>query len=124
MKVSEAIEMVDRLRPNKYELNTKIKWLSKLDGMIFREVISTHEGCDIDTFEGYDEANPDTEMLVPYPYDEDVYNYFLQSQIDKENGEMAKYNQSAALMNGAYQKFCDYWNRTHRPLPAKAQFLF
>ena len=74
--------------------------------------------------DGYGEADPDTVLLVPYPYDEDIYNYFLQSQIDKENGEMAKYNQSVVLYNNAYQTFWNWYNRTHVPLPAEAAFRF
>lgn len=124
MKIHEAVEMVDRLKPNQYEEEQKVKWLSKLDGMIFREVISTHADSTVEEFTGYDEADPDTEMLVPYPYDEDVYNYFLQMQIDKENGEMAKYNQSATMYNNAYKIFCDWYNRTHLHIPANAQFRF
>lgn len=124
MTIQEAVDLVDRMKPNQYEFNTKVKWLSKLDGMIFREVILTHAGHHETEFPGYDYACSDKELLVPFPYDEDVYNYFLQMQIDKENGEMAKYNQSAALYNNAYKTFCDWYNRTHLPLPAKAQFVF
>ena len=124
MTIHEAVEMVDRLKPNQYDQEQKVKWLSKLDGMIFREVISTHADSPIEEFKGYDNAFPDTEMLVPYPYDEDVYNYFLQMQIDKENGEMAKYNQSATLFNNAYKTFCDWYNRTHLPLAGGKRFVF
>lgn len=124
MTIEEAVALVDRMKPNAYDHEIKVKWLSKLDGMIFREVILTHAGHHEREFTGYDAAYPDTELLVPFPYDEDVYNYFLQMQIDKENGETAKYNQSAALFNNAYKTFCDWYNRTHMPLPAKAQFIF
>lgn len=152
MTIEEAVQMVDRLKPNQYDHEQKVKWLSKLDGMIWQEVIMTHERVPhshhhhhhhmpwepkpepiappedaeecLKKFEGYAEAFPDTELLVPFPYDEDVYNYFLQMQIDKENGEMQKYNQSSALFNNAYKLFCDWYNRTHLPLPAKAQLRF
>lgn len=124
MTLNEAIELVDRLKPNQYDFEIKVGWLSKLDGMIFREVIQTHAGSPIIHFRGYDLACPDAVLLVPYPYDEDVYNYFLQAQIDKENGEMAKYNQSISLYNNSYKTFCDWYNRTHLPLPARAQFIF
>ena len=112
------------MKPNQYDNETKVRWLSKLDGMIFWEVIATHEGSTLTQFDGYGEADPDTVLLVPYPYDEDIYNYFLQSQIDKENGEMAKYNQSVVLYNNAYQTFWNWYNRTHVPLPAEAAFRF
>ena len=124
MTINEAVDLVDRLKPNQYDHELKVKWLSKLDGMIFREVISMHEGNTITEFPGYDDACPDTVLLVPYPYDEDVYNYFLQMQIDRENGEVGKYNQSATMFNNAYKIYCDWYNRTYMPLPKNAQFRF
>ena len=124
MTIQEAVSLVDRMKPNQYDHETKVKWLSKLDGMIFREIIATHDGSTMESFDGYDEANPDMTLLVPYPYDEDVYNYFLQSQIDKENGEMAKYNQSVTMYNNAFKIFQDWYNRTHLPLPANSAFKF
>ena len=124
MTIQEAVALVDRMKPNQYDHETKVKWLSKLAGMIFREIIATHDGSTMESFDGYDEANPDMTLLVPYPYDEDVYNYFLQSQIDKENGEMAKYNQSVTMYNNAFKIFQDWYNRTHLPLPANSAFKF
>lgn len=124
MTIQEAVNLVDRMKPNQYDHETKVQWLSKLDGMIFREVIATHEGSTLTAFDGYDASDPDVVLLVPYPYDEDVYNYFLQSQIDKENGEMAKYNQSVTMYNNAFQIFQNWYNRTHLPLPREAAFRF
>lgn len=124
MTIEGAIKHVDTVKPNQYDHETKVKWLSKLDGVIYREVFLTHAGNNVKCFCGYDNAIPDTELLVPYPYDEDVYNYFLQSQIDKENGETAKYNQSAALYNNALQQFQNWYNRTHMPLPVRSAFKF
>lgn len=124
MTIEEAVSLVDRMKPNHYDHEQKVKWLSKLDGLIFKEVILSHAGMHPPVFTGYDNALPDTPLLVPYPYDEDVYNYFLQAQIDKENGETAKYNQSISLYNASYKAFADWYNRTHMPLPARAQFRF
>lgn len=124
MTVKQAIDFVDKLKPNQYEESVKIGWLSKLDGMIFEEVFLTHADSPAESFSGYTSADKNKKMLVPYPYDEDIYNYFLQSQIDKENAETNKYNQSHALYNNAYKAFCDWYYRKHRPLPERAQFLF
>lgn len=124
MTIGEAISLADRLKPNQYPQTLKVKWLSKLDGMIFKEVIQTHAGSTLEAFDGYDNAPQDTELIVPYPYDEDIYNNFLQSQIDKENGEMGKYNQSITQYNNAYNIFQDFYNRTHMPLPASTRFIF
>ena len=124
MKIKEAIDLVDELKPNQYDEKMKIMWLSKLDGMIFAEMLMTHEGCGGKTFYGYDNALPDQELLVPYPYDKDIYNYFLQSQIDKENGEIVKYNQNAMLFDQAYQAFANYYHRTHMPVSCGKHFRF
>lgn len=42
MKVIEAINEVDKLKPNMYGLAEKIKWLSRLDKRIFEEILLTH----------------------------------------------------------------------------------
>ena len=124
MKVSEAISLVDKLKVNQYSETMKIGWLSKLDGQIFKEIFLTHEGNSIETFDGYDETSQEQELLVPYPYDEDVYNYFLQAQIDKENGETARYNQSITLYNNAFLAFQNWYNRTHMPISKGTRFVF
>lgn len=122
MTIQQAIDHVDRVRPNQFEQTMKVHWLSKLDGMIFREVFQTHEGNRRHHFDGYDCSDTDTELLVPFPYDEDVYNYFLQSQIDKENGEYKRYNQNVVMYNNAFQTFQDWYNRTHMPIPRDRHF--
>lgn len=125
MTIAEAIDHVDRLKPNQYAQSFKIKWLSKLDGQIYREIFATHEGSTMESFGGYDETTPeDTELLVPFPYDEDIYNYFLQSQIDKENCETARYNQTITLYNNAYMVFWNWYNSTHTPIPRSQRFKF
>ena len=124
MTIKEAIDLVDKLKPNQYHFTLKAKWLSKLDGMLFKEVFLTHEGCELEAFVGYDDAPPEQELLVPYPYDEDVYNYFLQAQIDKENGETGKYNQSITMYNTACLNFQSWYTRTHKPLSGGTRFRF
>ena len=126
MTIKEAISLVDRLKPNQYESDLKLQWLSKLDGMIHQEIILTHVHSEnAAEFAGYTaNTGEDTELLVPYPYAEDVYNYYLQSMIDRENGESAKYNQSAAMYNAAFNQFQNWYNRNNRPLPYASHFLF
>ena len=124
MTIAEAISLVDKLKPNQYTEDMKKNWLSKLDGLVFREVFQTHEDNPIESFEGYEEAGMETELLIPYPYDEDIYNYFLQASIDKENGETAKYNQSITLYNNAFLTFQNWYNRTHKPISSGTRFIF
>lgn len=46
MTIIEAIQKTDELKPNGYTQSQKIEWLAKLDGMIKRGIIDTHEGGD------------------------------------------------------------------------------
>ena len=124
MTIAEAISLVDKLKPNQYTEDMKKKWLSKLDGLVFKEVFQTHEDNPIESFEGYEAAGMETELLIPYPYDEDIYNYFLQASMDKENGETAKYNQSITLYNNAFLTFQNFYNRTHKPISSGTRFIF
>jgi hypothetical protein len=117
--------MVDRLKPNQYPGPLKVKWLSNLDGQIFREVVMTHEDAAIDSFEGYDHnTSVDTELLVDDPFCHDIYNYYLQAQIDKENGEILKYNQSITMYNSAFLAYQNWYNVNHMPIHAGRRFLF
>lgn len=124
MTIQEAIALCDELKPNHYSESVKRSWLSKLDGQIFRELMMPRENCPVETFMGYADAEEDTELLVPYPYAEDVYNNFLQMQIDRENGETARYNQSVTMYNNAYRAFAADYNRNHLPIPAGRRFRF
>ena len=125
MTIKEAIALCDELRPNHYSEEVKIRWLSKLDGRIYRELLLTHADCSVNHFSGYDASTQgDTLLLVPAPYDEDVYNYFLQAQIDKENGETTRYNQSITMYNAAFRAYANAYHSDHMPVSHGRRFLF
>lgn len=112
MFIAEAIELADRLKPNAYTREEKVKWLSDIDAQIYREIILTHEGAV--EFSGYDGSTDigSTELLAPNPYDE-LYIHGLKRQIDLNNEELAKYNNDCLLFNSAYTNFYDWYNREH-----------
>ena len=43
MTIREALETVDRLKPNQYGSADKLRWLSELDGAVYREILTQHE---------------------------------------------------------------------------------
>ena len=121
--IIEAINGLDALKVNGFGQSEKIKWLSKLDGMIKKKIIDTHEGGESVVFAPYDENTPlDTVLLVSGPH-EDIYRYWLEAQIDYTNGEIGKYNNSISMFNAEYAAYERYYNRTHMPLGQK-RFLF
>ena len=43
MTIREVLETVDRLKPNQYGSADKLRWLSELDGAVYREILTQHE---------------------------------------------------------------------------------
>lgn len=65
-------------------------------------------------FTGYSPDDLSVKLLVPFPYDE-LYVAYLKAKIDEENGETARYNNSAATFNGMLQDFQKAYHRDHMP---------
>lgn len=133
MTINEIINLVDKLKPNGFPAVLKVKWLSKLDGQIYKEVFETHEDNPFnrrhhhhhEKFEGYSDNTPMSQvLLVPDPFDENIYSFYLQACIDRENGETNKYNQTITLFNNAYLQFQNDYNRKHMPIHRGRRFLF
>lgn len=104
--IEDVIATVDDMYPNTYDRKDKEKWIKELEKRIEVEIIYTHE-------------NPfeleENKLYVPQPYT-NVYVYYLEAQIDKNNMEYDRYNNHMELFNEIYQDFAAYYNRTHMPL--------
>ncbi len=123
MNIIEAIANIDSFKPNNYTQTDKVAWLSRLDAMVKKEIIDTHEGGEDIAFEGYNDDTPvETELLIPAPYDE-VYLRWLEAQIDYTNGEYGRYNNSMVMYNTSYTAFANYYNRTHMPIGIQRKFF-
>lgn len=125
MKIIEAINRADELRPNDFTQEQKIMWLSALDGIIKKEIIDTHEDASANaaSFTGYDADTPlSTQLLANEPYDE-MYITYLLMKIDYSSAEYAKYNNSATLYNTQFSAFWGWYNRTHMPRSRDIKFF-
>ena len=123
MKIIEAINRLDALKHNTYSQPDKVNWLSRVDGMVKRHIIDTHEGAEDVTFTGYDEnTDLQTELLVPAPYD-DLYLRWMEAMIDFHNGEYGKYNNAVDMFNTTYESYQSYYNRTHMPKGRKFKYF-
>ena len=121
MKIAEAISKVDALKPNNFEPEDKIEWLSNLDARVKTQIIDTHECHDSVYFYGYD--SQDEELLVPAPYDE-MYLRWLEAMIDYHNSDDDRYNNAIILFNNAYEGYKKHYTRTHMPISAGKRFTF
>lgn len=128
MKLQQAIDRVDEMRPNLTGRELKVAWLSELDGLVWRELILKHQMTQEEwnryphdewnrpQMPVYDpDTDPGTELLVREPYDS-LYVYWLMSRIDEQTMEWEKFNNDRAMFNGAYESFSDYLTRTHMPI--------
>lgn len=123
MKIIEAINRIDALMQNTYTQTDKVQWLSRLDWMVKRHIIDTHEGAEEVSFADYDDnTDINTEMLIPAPYD-DVYLRWLEAQIHYYNGDYEEYNNAIEVYNEAYTAYKNYYNRTHMPIGRSLKFF-
>ena len=117
MTIKECIDIVDSLKPNQYSIPDKVRWLSFIDKIIINDVLKTHEGYDgrYDNFTEYSADKLAIQLIAESPYDR-LYIAFIKMQIDSENGEMARYNNSANSFNTYMTEYRKYYNKTHMPL--------
>lgn len=134
MKVSDILAQVNTLRPNLYNDDIKIRWLAALDGQIFLELVSHYYPAGEPLRGDFEEPAAvtaeftppnavDDELLVPFPYGDDVYTSYLLAMIDKANGEVEKYNQSITAYAAAYKQYQAWFIRSHTPIE-KQRFRF
>jgi len=112
MTIREAIEQVDRIKPNDFDDDIKVRWLSALDGGMADEVFLTPP-----SELGLPYKHPedmDTELLVGTPHD-DMYLYHLQAMVDMYNGEYGKYQNTMEIFNARYTNFVRWFADTYEP---------
>lgn len=125
MTIKECIDLVDNVKPNQYSIEDKVAWLSFLDGIIINDVLKTHEGYknEYEEFDGYSVNRLGRKLIVEKPYD-NLYVAYLKMKIDEENGETARYNNSATMFNSYMTTFKKYYNKTHLPLQRNSMKIF
>ena len=121
MTVLEAIEAVDRIEPNDYSPETKLRWLSAFDGQVRRDVVDTHTGAPETPFCGYDGTTDaeTAELLIPAPYD-GIYPLVLSLHISMNNADTARTELVTQELNRLLRSFTDWYNRTHLPCAGPA----
>ena len=123
MKIIEAIHKIDDLKHNTYSREDKVVWLSRMDSMVKRLLIDTHDGGEV-AFTGYNaDTDPETVLLIPEPFDE-VYLRWMEAQIDYHNSEDDRYNNAVILFNNAYEGFKKHYTRTYMPISKGSKFIF
>jgi len=110
--VGTVIALVDEVKPNAFSSAVKAVWLTSLDRKIAVNVLllSREDAAQIK----YSDTDPDAQLLVDVPYD-DLYGVWLQAQIDFQNGEYEKYQNTMEMFNALYGEFVRWYAMTYDP---------
>lgn len=108
MTPNKAIETVDRLKPNSYSEEDKLRWINELDGMVQRLVIQSDK---VNEYAYPDDM--DKELIIPVPFD-DCYSLLLEAKIDYYNREYANYNNSAMMFETRFSEYKKDYIRKHQ----------
>ena len=111
MKIQDAIQQTEKLVPNQFDENVFMRWLSGLDGKIYNELMVGLEDCPEEAPGTY--ADTDTELLVPYPY-EDLYISYLSAMVYRQNADYERYSNEMIVFNNAYSEYAAMYGRTYR----------
>ena len=106
LTVGQVLLQVDALLPNQYTTAEKLRWLAQAEGFVRREIWG--ENGDLPAL------TAKTALCVPAPYDE-MYRYYVESQIHYANAEMTRYNNASTAWNNAFLTYRDYIARTRKP---------
>lgn len=108
MTPNKAIELVDKVKPNSYDEEVKLRWISELDGMVRRLVMGEQE---VEPY-SYPE-DMDTELLIPFPFD-GLYTLYIESMVDFHNREYGNYNNTALMFEERFIEYKKAYIREHR----------
>lgn len=125
MRIIDAINEVDTLKPNDFPASIKVLWLYRLDLRLKQDIIDTHEyneGEEEITITEYSPDNTEQELLVPEPYSE-IYTHWLCAQIDYYNLEYDGFNACNAMFESVRQSYRNSYNQSHMP-KGKDKFYF
>lgn len=107
MTPNKTIEIVDKLKPNSYSEEDKLRWINELEGMVQRLVFQEKNVAQCSY-----PKDMDKELLIPVPFD-DCYTLFLEAKIDYYNREYANYNNSAMMFEAQYNEYKKAYIREH-----------
>ena len=114
MTINEAIELLDKLKPNAYDRKDKVRWLSELEGQITEEILGPIRGGSA-AFEPLDpETDGETELIAEGTY-ADIYVKYLCAQVDYHNGDWTRYNNSVTMYQAGWDLYAAYMRRRHKP---------
>ena len=107
MTIGTCMNLVDTMRPNGVEAAVKLRFLGEIEGKVRVELFG--EEPDVETDFGV-ETPTDTVLSAPHPFDQ-LYPLYVMAMMDYLGGDVARYENGAALFNAAYQSYGKWLKR-------------
>ena len=95
MTPTELITIVDRVAPNAFDSEDKLRWLMQLDDEMRAELFP----------DAPETADRTEELLIPDPWAEEIYTAYLQACMAWADEEDARYDRFILRFNDAYQRY-------------------
>lgn len=113
MTVQQALGYVDSVKPNAFTQDTKLGWLSEIEGKIALEIhLVEPEMLD---YLPYTVADLTEALQVGVPYT-GVYTWYLQAQIDLANGEYDRAQNTMAMFNNSWSEYLRWYCQKYDPV--------
>ena len=112
MTIDYCIDTVDKLIPNEYDREDKIRWLNSIDSELYETLVRHYEGAP-DKFDGYSSATPGRTPLIAPEQFNDMYIQFIIAHIYLEREETIKYNNAMNIYNQMMYELRNWYNRSH-----------
>lgn len=111
--IAQVLAEVRELEHHDFPDGQLVKWLSRLDGMVYDRVIKGREGGP-EEFGGYTaDTDHQTVLLIPEPYGE-IYTAYLLAQIAQHRQENDRYNDHMAVHQDRWDAWAAEYARSHR----------
>lgn len=116
----DVIDAVEKVRPNAYSDEEKLKWINEVEGKIHDEIIKNSEIGKDNEFVTV--SSPDTLLTADSRFSQ-MYVYYLLAKIDFFDNEPTKYNNDLAMFDSTYESFACWHIRTYVPQPCKGFYV-
>ena len=107
MTIENCLKLVDAMMPNGVSDSVKLRFLGEIEGKVRVELLGEEPDGDMDF---HDETPKGMVLCVPHPYDQ-LYLLYVMTMLDYISGDVARYENSAAIFNTAYQSYGKWLKR-------------
>lgn len=111
MKLREALEWVDEIKPNAFSERQKTAWINEVEKKIQTEIfLFSPAQCVTYAWD----IDQETELLAD-PLHDGIYPAFLTAMIDFANGEYNRYNNTVQMFNMQFIEYMRWYAQHYRP---------